>query len=294
MDLRSLACFLAVAEHLHFGRAAAQLHMTQPALSQRIRALEKQLGVDLFKRDRRHVSLTPAGVAFLEPARIAASQADLAKQAALRAARGDLGTLRLGFTVIAFHQVLPPALNDFRARHPDVVVELVELNSPMLEASLAAGEVDLGLLHPPLSTPGLSTRPLPDVRYRLALPSDHPLAAGDRIELSQLADQPFIVGARKIGPSIHGRTIAWFASQAISPRIVQEAVPVTALLGLVAAGIGMGLVPEGLAELSRPGVAFRDVEPEPPRLPLAAVWQSPSLSPTAERFLESMAESSRM
>ncbi len=201
LDIRSLACFVAVAEDLHFRRAAERLNLTQPALSQRIRVLEEEVGVDLFERDRRSVALTPAGAAFLGPARAAVAHASIAKTQALRAVRGEVGRLRLGFTVIAFYYgVLPEAVRTFRARFPDVSVELAEMNSPSLEAALAAGDVDLGVLHPPLTTPGLVARPLPDQKFVLALPAAHRLARKSRISVAELAGEPFLIAPRSIGP----------------------------------------------------------------------------------------------
>ncbi len=290
MDIRSLVCFIAVAEDLHFRRAADRLNLTQPALSQRIRVLEGEVGAALFERDRRHVALTPAGSAFLEPARAAVANADFAKVQALRALRGDVGLLRLGFTVIAFYGVLPEAVRAFRSRYPDVAVELAEMNSPSLEAALTAGEIDLGVLHPPLTAPGLIEQLLPDQRLLLALPASHPLTANATVAMADLAGEPFLIAPRAIGPGIYDRVIAQFGAAGISPHIAQEVTPMTTLTGLVAAGAGMGFVTEGIATVARPGVAFRPVKPEPPRLPMAAAWRAPQLSRSGERFLEIVAE----
>ena len=293
MDIRSLACFVAVAEDLHFRRAAERLNITQPALSQRIRVLEEEVGTDLFERDRRHVALTPAGVAFLEPARTAVASANAAKAQALRAVRGEVGRLRLGFTVIAFYGVLPEAVRLFRSGYPDVAIELVEMNSPALEAALEAGEIDLGVLHPPLAAPGLVIRPLPDQRLVLAMPSAHRLAENATVALADLEGEPFLIAPRAIGPSIYDRVIALFQVHGFSPQIVQEVTPMTTLTGLVAAGAGMGFVTEGLAMVARPGITFRPVDPAPPRLPMAAAWRKPELSVAGERFLELVATLSK-
>ncbi|MGH7006055.1 MAG: LysR substrate-binding domain-containing protein, partial [Alphaproteobacteria bacterium] len=267
MDMRSLVCFIAVAEELHFRRAAERLHLTQPALSQRIRVLEEEIGVALFERDRRQVRLTPAGTAFVEPVRATLASAGLARTQALRAARGEVGQLRLGFTVIAFYGVLPEAVQIFRSRFPEVVVELTEMNSPAVEAALDAGRLDIGVLHPPLATPGLLTRTLPDDRLVLAMPAGHRLARKRLVPLRELEDEPFLIAPRSVGPAIHDRVVAFFRAQGIDPRIVQEVTPMTTLTGLVAAGVGVGLVTEGIAAVGRPGVAFRPVSPPPPHLP---------------------------
>jgi DNA-binding transcriptional LysR family regulator len=290
VDFRSLECFIVVAEELHFRRAAERLNLTQPALSQRVRSLEMELGAALFDRDRRHVSLTPAGAAFLEPARAAVAGLSLAKAQALRAVQGEVGRLRLGFTVIAFYGLLPEAVRVFRERYPDVAIDLVEMNSPLLEAALDSGKVDLGVLHPPLANTALTARPLPDEKLVLALPAAHRLARKQVVAAADLAGEPVLIAPRPVGPSIYDRMISFCRSQGFSPRIVQEVTPMTTLTGLVAVGVGMGFVTQGIATVARPGLAFRPVEPEPPSLPMAAAWRGPGLPKAGELFLKIVAE----
>lgn len=285
MDIRSLTCFVAVAEDLHFRRAAERLHITQPALSQRIRVLEEEIGTPLLARDRRHVALTPAGTAFLVPARAAVANANLAKAQALRAVRGEVGRLRLGFTVIAFYGLLPEAVRIYRNRFPDVVVELAEMNSPSLERAIAAGEIDLGVLHPPVATLELSLRSLSGQRLVLALPRAHPLSRRPVIKVRDLGGEPFLIAPRAVGPNIYDRVIALFRRCGISPNVVQEATPMTTLVGLVAAGVGMSFVTEGLATVARRGVVFRPVSPDAPTVPMAAAWRGSELSAAGEQFL---------
>lgn len=286
MDMRSLACFVAVAEQRHFRKAAAQLHMAQPTLSQRIRVLEDEVGTALFVRDRRNVDLTPAGHAFLEPACAALANARLALRQAREAERGGVGRLRLGFTVIAFYGVLPATVREFRTTYPDVKVELVEKNSPALEAALMADEIDIGVLHPPLARRELSLLAFPDEHTMLALPSSHRLAEKAVIAMSDLAGEPILVAPRVIGPSFYDRIVAHFQGAGISPNIVQEVAPATTLVGLVATGVGLGFVTKGIAAALRPDVVFRPVEPPPPSLPLAAAWLGPQPSRSGKLFLD--------
>ncbi|MBY5640601.1 LysR family transcriptional regulator [Rhizobium leguminosarum] len=285
LDIRTLACFVAVAEDLHFRRAAERMNLTQPALSQRIRVLEGEVGTDLFERDRRGVALTPAGAAFLGPAREAVLHAGMARAEALRAMRGEVGCLRLGFTPIAFYGVLPEAVQAFRARYAQIEVDFVEMSSPLLEAALASGDIDLGVLHPPLSR-DLIIHSLPDEPFVLALPATHRLAKQPVIRVADLGGEPLLLAPRAIGPSIYDRVIALFRGEGISPRIVQEVTPMTTLVGLVAAGTGLGFVTSGIAKAARPGVAYRPVLPPPPSLPIAAAWRPSALSASGERFLE--------
>ncbi|MGN9907839.1 LysR family transcriptional regulator [Phytohabitans sp. LJ34] len=284
MDLRSVECFVAVAEILHFGRAASSLHLSQPALSGRIRSLEAEVGVTLLDRDRRSVALTEAGRAFLPAAREALAAGRAARTAARRAARGESGRLRLGFTVVAFYTSLPRAVHQFRARYPDVVVDLVERSSPELEEALVGGEVDLGLLHPPLRPPVLAIQELPAEQLVLALPEAHPLANRDDLTFADLDRQPLLASARAIGPHLYDRLMAAFAQAGAVARVVQEVTPVTALASLVVAGSGIGFVTRGIAAAGRPGLAFRAVRGAP-EVPLAAAWLSPGPSRTAANFL---------
>jgi len=287
MDIRTLACFIAVADTLNFRRAALQLHLTQPALSARIQNLEDEIGAMLLERDRRHVALTAAGAALLPHARAACAQAAAGKEQARRAARGETGMLRIGFTLLALYGLIPPCVREFRARYPGVQVELAEMNSPSLESALAAGAVDIAVLHPPLYTPGLATAELAGEQLVLALPAGHRLARRKTVAVRDLAGEPFLIAPRNVGPSIYDRVIAMFQDAGLSPRIVQEATPMTSLVALVAAGIGMGLVTAGMARVPRPDVAYRPLRPAAPVLPFALGWRG-ELTPAAQRFAETV------
>ncbi|AKJ28934.1 LysR family transcriptional regulator [Caldimonas brevitalea] len=293
MDLRTLACFVAVVQELHFRRAAERLHITQPALSMRIRALEEDVGVRLLERDRRRVSVTAAGAVFYEHASAAVAHAQQARAEALRAARGESGRLRIGFTVIALHGSLPQAVRVYRERHPGVRVELGEMPSPAVEAALLAAEIDIGVLHPPVQAAGLVTQPLPDDPLVLALPAGHALARLKTVPLTRLAGEPLLVAPRSIGPHIHDRLMALFDSVGVRPTVVQEVSPMTSLMALVAAGLGLGFVTRSVADGGRAGVRFRDVRPQAPRLPLALAWRGPGPSLAARRFADLLDEQAR-
>lgn len=285
MDLRSVECVLAVAECGHFGRAAGELHLSQPALSHRIRTLEREIGTALFDRNRRGVRLTPAGEAFLGPARAALSHGQQAVDMAQRSAEGLQGRLRLGFTVIASYTRLPQAVQRFRATYPDVVVDLTETNSPGVEAALDHGEIDVGVLHPPLERGHLELRRLPAEQLVLALPAGHPLTVHESLEFADLDGVPLLVAPRSVGPVLFDRLIGCFRAAGIEPVVVQEATPMTTLAGLVAAGAGVGFVTRGIASSNRPGVAFRDVAGAP-EVPMAAAWRSGGPTAVTRRFLD--------
>jgi DNA-binding transcriptional LysR family regulator len=289
MDMRSLACFVAVAELRHFRKAALQLHMTQPTLSQRIRKLEDEVGTPLFARNRRTVEITEAGIAFLEPARMALANAKLALRQAREAQKGEMGRLRLGFTVIAFYGSLAATVRAFRTQYPDIKIELAERSSPDLEAALLIDDIDIAVLHPPLARKELGTCPLPGERIVLALPASHALADKAVVPMADLSSVPWLIAPRNVGPTFHDRMIAHFQAIGISPNIVQEVTPMTTLVGLVAAGVGMGFVTEGIASAPRPGVVFRPVIPEPPELPLAAAWLGSLPNRSGRLFLDLIA-----
>ncbi|CAN5831053.1 als operon DNA-binding transcriptional repressor AlsR [soil metagenome] len=292
MDLRSVQCFLRVADTLHFGRAAEELHLSQPALSQRIKTLERDVGVALLDRDRRGVRLTEAGRAFLSPAQAAVAHGDNAIDLARHAARGSLGRLRLGFTVIASYTWLPQAVQQFRRTHPGVTVDLTEMNSPAVEEALIRGDIDLGVLHPPLERTDLHARELPGEPMLLALPTGHRLSTAESIDFADLADEPLLAAPRSVGPALFDTLMGRFRAAAVEPRIVQQATPVTTLAGLVAAGAGIGFVTRGVARASRPGVNFREV-PGAPVVPMAAAWQTTGPGATSAQFLAVIDEVAR-
>ena len=285
MDLRSVECFIRVAETLHFGRAATDLHLSQPALSQRIRTLERDVGATLLDRDRRGVRLTAAGQAFLAPARAMLAHGAHGIDVARRAEQGRHGRLRLGFTVVASYTRLPRAVQRFRSAFPDVTIDLLEVNSPALEEALDRGQIDVGVLHPPLGLAQLRYRELPEEPLVLALPTDHPLCGHPTIGFGDLAGEALLAAPRSVGPVLFDRLVGCFRSAGVEPDIVQEATPVTTLAGLVAAGAGIGFVTRGVAAASRPGVVFREVVGAP-GVPMAIAWTAPEPAPTALPFLD--------
>lgn len=292
MDLRTMRCFIAVVEHLHFRRAAAHLNMTQPALSLRIRALEREIGVTLLTRDRRNVQLTEAGRAFLDQARVAVRSGADAIARARGAARGEAGRLRFGFTALSSYADMPALVQRFRLARPSVEVELVQGESSKLAASLLSDEIDIALLHPPLSVAGLRLKELPTDEMVLAVPSAHALAQLKRVPLRKLAGEPFLLGPRRIGPHLYDQIILACGKAGFSPNVVQEVASMTTLVGLVAAGAGCGFVPSALQVIRRPGVVFRRVtkSSKAPFLSTALAWRDGSLSAAAEQILKFTAD----
>jgi DNA-binding transcriptional LysR family regulator len=288
MDLRTMRCFIAVAELLHFRRASAQLNMSQPALSLRIRALEQEVGVTLLERDRRSVRLTEAGRAFLDQARVAVRSGADAIARARGAARGEAGRLRFGFTALSSYADMPELVQRYRLARPSVHIELVQGETSNLAASLLSDDIDIALLHPPLSVAGLRLKELAADDMVLAVPSVHPLAKLKTVPLRKLAGEPFVLGPRRIGPHLYDQIILACGKAGFSPNVVQEVASMTTLVGLVAAGTGCGLVPSSLQVIRRPGVTFRRLarSSNAPRLSTALAWRDGSLSAAVQQVLK--------
>jgi DNA-binding transcriptional LysR family regulator len=268
--------FVAVAEELHFGRAADRLRMAQPPLSQSIKRLEGMLGFPLFERTQRKVELTPAGRVFLDEARRTLVQADEAVRVARRAASEDLAELTITFASVALYRVLPAALRAHRKRFPKVEIRLDERATDAQVIGLHNGMVDLGFMTPPVKdVSGLEIEVISRDRFAAAVPSDSLFARRERIALDTLAGEDFVFFPYVQGPSLHGRLMAACRQAGFVPRITQEARQMHTILSLVASGMGVSLVPEGAQTIRVEGVSFVPLSgmPEDVTWDLAMVWK---------------------
>ena len=286
-SLGRLACFIAVAEELHFGRAAERLHMTQPPLSRQIQQLEGELGVQLIDRTTRSVTLTPAGVAFLPDARRILQLAEGAALNVRRVPAGDLGTVVVGFTAASAHAVLPRLLERTREVLPDVTLELREMVSAVQMEGLMTGEIDLGMARPPLKRPGIVSRPLLHEQLVAALPAAHPLAGlGRQLILNDLDGQDVIMYSPVEARYFNELLISTFTIAGATPRYVQFVTQVHTMLVLVRSGIGIALVPASATTLHPEGVVFRSIGAFRERpVELDAAWRSDSSNPALLRLL---------
>lgn len=243
VELRHLRYFLAVADELHFGRAAARLHIAQPALTQQIQRLETLLGAKLFDRTSRTVALTPAGQVLCERARPLLGHAarDLAEVA--RIGQGSQGTLYLGFVPSVLPLEPLRGVREFRERFPLVDVDLVEGYTSHLMEKLATGALDTAIVRDPDPLPGISTEPLITEPFVAIVPSDHPLAGRDAITGAELADSPMVFFPRAAGSLAHDKNLSPMLESGRRPHIVQEATNWTIILYLVAAGLGITIAP---------------------------------------------------
>ncbi|SDM76721.1 LysR family transcriptional regulator [Nonomuraea jiangxiensis] len=287
MNLQQLRYAVALAEELNFGRAALREGVRQPPFSQQIGKLEEELGVRLFERTTRHVRLTPAGQAFVAEARTSLAHAERAAEAARRAGRGEAGRLVIGFVGSATNVTLPRVLRRFRARYPGVQVELRESPTAQQAEDLRQGLLDVGLLHAPLAglaAEVLSTQTVARELLLAALPADHPLAARTSLPPAALAGEPFVMFPRRYGPALHDQITAVARAAGYEPRVVQEAVQMQTIVGLVAAGIGVSIVPESVARLRRGDVAFRPLSPPTRIVTLDLTWRTGDQNPAVHNF----------
>jgi DNA-binding transcriptional LysR family regulator len=277
---------VAVAEELHFRRAAQRLHLAQPALSQQIRQLEHELGVPLFDRTRRRVALTEAGRAFLGEARRTLAAAEGAIRAARRAAAGEVGRLRVGYVDLATWQVFPAILRAYRERHPEVEVALVQLHREPQREALVRGDLDVGFFSLGKRDVGLVGERVALDPLVAALPAGHPLAARRRLQLPALAEEPWVLFPRELKTYYVELVLHSCAAAGFVPRVVQEASQLATLSALVSAGVGVTLLPSAIAAGLRAGVVFRPLAGRAPMLPLHVIWREGDVSPPAARFID--------
>jgi len=285
LDPRRLACFVALAEELHFTRAAARLRLTQSALSQQIAKLETELGVALVARGRRP-ALTAAGEVFLAGARDTLARAAEAAEAARRAARGEVGRIVLGFADAAPLGVLPPLVSRFRASCPEVHLSLVEMLTVDSVTALGRRQLDAALLRPMPGTEDLESLVLWREPYLLALPAAHPLAASDSVPLAALRDEPFVATSPPKARYIDSRFRGALARAGVRPRVVQEANQLPAIAGLVGAGVGVAFMPESATRLAMEGVVYRPLAGrDVPTAEMALAWRREETAPTVARLV---------
>lgn len=261
IDLRLLRQFVAVAEELHFRRAAARLSISQPPLTAAIKRLEAEVGATLIERGQKTVRLTAAGAVLLEEARRLLMQADEALTATRDAAAGRSGRVRLGYVGSAMYGRLPRTIRAFRRTHPGVRLDLREMTTAAQLMALRAGSLDLGVVIPPLPDDGgLVLTPFDTDRLAIALPAAHRLARAAKVSVAELAQEPFISWPRDEGRGFHDRANRLCAAAGFVPLVVQEAQGMHAILSLVAVEVGVAIAPASMAQLRPEEVVFRPIE----------------------------------
>lgn len=289
MELRQLRQFVTVAETLNFRRAAERLHMAQPPLSVAIRKLEDEVGTPLFERQPRGVALTAAGTAALQLAQHCLASAQALRNAALAAAGGESGLLRVGFVGSATYSLMPRLLPAFRARYPEVELVLRESTNLELLAMVEAEQLDIGLVrYPTGSASALRFEIVERDVFCAVLPAKHALAKRRRLTLAALAQEPFVDYASTQVPGLHAMVMLAFQQAGLSPRVAQEATQVQTVISLVQSGLGVALVPSVSARLAARAVVFRPVDglPASAAIALAMASRVDGRNAAATRFRE--------
>ena len=293
MELRHLRYFLVVAEHEHFGRAAAELHMAGPPLSRAIRQLEKDLDTQLFVRSTREVRLTPAGKLLQEEARSLLGQLTDTTERVRRVGAGALGMIRLGVTGAASYGVLPDIARTIKTQLPGVGLTIqTEMLTPDQTSALLDGRLDVGVLRPPLPTSGISTHPLSSEPLVLALPVGHRLHGDPDVTVADLRHEPFITYDPRSGSVVDGAVIRTCARYDFSPQREHQVHETSTLLALVAAGLGVALVPQSATALQLAGVTFASV-PDTESVGLALAWRSDNTSPLVTSVVDVLTSHSK-
>ena len=289
MELRHLRYFVAVAHEGHVTRAAEKLHIQQPPLSQQIRALEREIDAVLFVRHPRGVSLTDAGRSFLADAEQILAQAEHAKIRARRTARGEVGRIAVGFTTSApFHPLVARAIREFRGHRPDVSFVLEESSSNDMVSGLRDDRLDVAFIRSGLVDPqGVTVHPLLQEDMVAAFPARHPLIKRARLTLKDLADETMILYRRPDGRGLYDVIIAACAEAGFSPHVGQEAPRIVSTLNLVAAGLGITIVPASLSRLPLEGVTYKPLTGKPAlKVPLNLACRSDERSAATLAFID--------
>ena len=287
MELRHLRYFLAVAEELHFGRAAARVHIAQPPLSKQIQQLEQEMGVQLFKRSKRSVELTEAGKNFQREALGILTSLEIAIKKARLAGWENSCWLSVGFIASSAYDVLPIILKEFKKRHPEIKLVLQEIQSSEQNQALREGRIHVSFARFPKTESGLVFETIYSEQLVVALPQSHRLNKKKSLKLSDLANEPFILQPPL--PSPHAKnTMQIFANAGITPQIVQAVEETHTALGLVAAGIGITLLPSSWQKLQIRGIEYRNLINPTPILETKMGYRADETSPALARFIETV------
>jgi DNA-binding transcriptional LysR family regulator len=294
MDLRQLRYFVAVAEEKNFSRAARRLHISQPPLSTHVKSLEKDLGVRLLDRSNRGVVLTPAGQVFYEEIRSVFRRLEQARLKAQNADQGDVGALSVGFVSIADYGILPPALKRFRERFPKVDVQLHELTTDAQIKEIRAGRLHLGIALGPVDEPDLAIETVLQEKLLLAVPAARRLfKAEGPVRLKAVSGESFIIPPREVAPGLFDLIVSECRASGFTPRISQYARQMQTVIGLVASGMGVALVPSSVKNLKRAGVQYRALRGSTASVELGLLRSRDDDGPLGERFAAVLKEVAR-
>lgn len=285
-DLRHLRAFMAVADSLHFKRAAESLHMTQPALSRLIKGLEESVGADLFERTTRQVALSHSGLLFLDECRAALRHLERGVQLAERAAQGDIGHITIAYNDFSINGVLPQILDTFKETFPDIAVELIYMPSHHQHEALLDQRIDIGFMIGPLILPGIETHRAAIENLVVILPRRHPLAGRARLTLTELAEEKFILGTEEGWSTFRVHVFRLCLHAGFHPNIIQEASTSSGIFGLVAANMGISLYSDCVSRFRREDIAVVPLARPHARLETIAAWNSAYVTPSCRLFCD--------
>jgi DNA-binding transcriptional LysR family regulator len=288
MELRHLRYFVAVAEELNFTRAAKRLGINQPPLSLQIRQLEKEMGTPLFVRHARGVELTNAGKLMLEDARVILKQVETAKISVRRGARGETGHLNIGSSGgTYFHPLVPKIIREYRMNYPNVVLFPQASNTTLLIAQLRAGKIDIAFIRTPIAeSEDLTVELLVDEPTVMVVPTGHPLSRSPSVSLRAFAKETIILQhPRELNPDNYDSIIAAFKSAGFSPKLGLEAPQIVSVIPMVAAGLGVSIVPQSMSHISTDAVTYLLIDGNAPRALLEVAYRQHDRSPAVQNFV---------
>lgn len=285
MSLKQIQAFCAIGETLHFGKAAARLNLSQPPLSRQIASLERELGVTLCNRTARGVTLTPAGTRYLADARLILALIAQAKTHAVAVARGEEGSLRIGFTSCAAYSVVPAYARSYAKVFPSVMLSIRELLQGELTRGLLEGDIDAAIMFPPEPHPRINTRRIYSEPICAVLPADHQLTTASAIDVADLAAEAFVTTPRSAAPSFYDAIMNLCDNAGFEPRVRLEAHLQQTIVNLVAEGVGVALVPQSMRQARLSGVVFKAIV-DAPLVHLVLAWNKHGSNPCLKGFLD--------
>jgi len=293
MELRQLRHFVTLAEEMHFGRAAQRLYMTQPPLSSSIMRLEEDLGVRLFDRDSKHVTLTPAGSMLLVKAREIVFQAEKVREFAKAVSAGSAGRIEVGFTGTLLYRGLPAILSRFKADYPQIEVGLREIGSQEQMLTIREGRLDAGFINTPVAPAGLEHLVIYRECYMVCLPTSHRLAGEECVRLADLAGEPFVMFGRHSSPASYDHVISLCDRAGFHPTTSVEVGQLLSVVAMVASGLGVAVVPKSVSNARISGVVFLPFEGSEVRPTAFLIWSAESSTPGLAAFVETAAACGR-
>lgn len=293
MEMHQIRYFVAVAEELHFGRAANRENVSQPPLSLQIKKLEEELGVALFERTKRRVSITEAGLAFLPQARAVLAALVEGREAALKAFRGETGLVTVGFVHSASVSCIPSLIGPFRRAFPGIEIEFREMAVSEQIDALMSGTIDLGIVRPPVREPAISSFTLVRENFCIAVPLGHRLAGRKSVDLAELDQESFVFYPRHRSPEFYRQLVNMCASAGFTPNVAVEANTMFTAVGLVGTGAGIAIVPQCIAVLGIPSVAYINLNTGSEKAELCIAYHDGRISRSAQSILNFAKNASR-